>query len=560
MDSYNNLETLQKSNTPSEEIETLRARAVERGKSFGLEELSRAELERIASHEIADYANKEPEQVLESDFQMEKSEIEEKVLDLNIEQEGQINELTEMLAERGIKNTLSVLEKLNNPHLSDDFHKFLVQYLAEGVDVKGLKEGTPLFKALHMNLFEVTLPDLTKEGNERNFASLVAAMEQFYSGMLSIKESSHIKSYFTLEIALSSSSDDVVFYMAIPAIKKDLFEKQLTSTFPNANVTLHQEDYNPFSKGGFASASMAKLDKAGVLPLRTYDKFEQDPLDVILGVFSKLKREGEGAAIQLIIAPAGDKINSKYREVLKEVKKGSSLNRAMEGATMKISREWLGATKTVLFGGGSKREENKENELGNNLEIDETEVQAITEKISSPVLNTNIRIIGAAGTQVRAKEIMSDLESAFNQFTNEPSNRIAFRHVNSNGLKQLLHEFSFRLFSKKHAMTLNLKELTTMFHLPVSKVNAPQLKQSRLVSSSAPTGMTENGVLLGVNRHRGVETNIYMSPEDRMRHFYCIGQTGTGKTTLLKNMIIQDIKNGEGVCYIDPHGTDIEDI
>ena len=60
------------------------------------------------------------------------------------------------------------------------------------------------------------------------------------------------------------------------------------------------------------------------------------------------------------------------------------------------------------------------------------------------------------------------------------------------------------------------------------------------------------GIILGINRSRGVETPIYFGREDRMRHMYVIGQTGTGKTTILKNMIIQDIKNGEGVCYIDP--------
>ena len=567
MDSYNNSEVLQKSQTPGEEIETLRGQAIERGRRLGFELPNQTERERIASREIADYNEKSPEQVLSPEFQMKEGEIEEKALGLSSEQEKQMEELTETLAEKGVKNTLSILEKLNNPHLSDDFHQFLTQYLAEGMTVRGLKEGTPLFKALHMKLFEVTLPDITTDGNERNFASLVAAMEQFYSGMLSVKEPSHIKSYFTLEIALSSSNDDVVFYMAIPAAKTALFEKQLIATFPNASVTEHKEDYNPFNKRGFAAASIAKLDKAGVLPLRTSENFEQDPLSVILGVFSKLKREGEGAAIQLVIAPAGDKINSKYREVLKEVKKGLSLNRAMESATIKISREWLSATKTVLFGGEKKKDENGmpgvaggSNVVGNELEVDETEVQAITEKISSPIINANIRIIGSAETAERAKEIMGDLESAFNQFTNEPSNRVAFRHVNPSGLKQLLHEFSFRLFSNKHAMTLNLKEVTTMFHLPVSEVNAPQLKQSKLVSAPAPTMMREEGIFLGMNRHRGIETNVYMPSEDRMRHFYCVGQTGTGKTTLLKNMIIQDIMNGEGVCYIDPHGTDIEDI
>ncbi len=564
MDSYHNLEIPQRARTPSEEVEILRERAIERGKRLGFESPNKVERERIASQEIEDYSEKSPNRVLDPEFQMKDSEVKEKVFGLSSEQDRQIDELAEALEEKGIKNTLSVLEKLNNPHLSDDFHKFLVQYLAEGMTVRGLKEGTPLFKALHMKLFEVTLPDVMVDGNERSFANLVASMEQFYSGMLSVKEPSHIKNYFTLEIALSSSNDDVVFYMAIPAAKTALFEKQLIATFPNASVAEHKEDYNPFNKRGFAAASIAKLDKAGALPLRTSENFEQDPLNVILGVFSKLKREGEGAAIQLVIAPAGDKINSKYREVLKEVKKGLSLNRAMESATVKISREWLGAAKTVLFGGEAKKNENlptgKSDEIGNELEIDEAEVQAITEKISSPVVNANIRIIGSAETVERAKEIMSDLESAFNQFANEPSNRVAFRHVNPSGLKQLLHEFSFRLFSKKHAMTLNLKEITTMFHLPVSEVNAPQLKQSKLVSAPAPTGMREEGIFLGLNRHRGIETNVYMPSEDRMRHFYCVGQTGTGKTTLLKNMIIQDIINGEGVCYIDPHGTDIEDV
>jgi hypothetical protein len=67
-------------------------------------------------------------------------------------------------------------------------------------------------------------------------------------------------------------------------------------------------------------------------------------------------------------------------------------------------------------------------------------------------------------------------------------------------------------------------------------------------------------ILLGYNSHQGVETDIYMKAIDRMRHMYVIGKSGVGKTNILKNMIIQDIKNGDGCCFIDPHGSDIEDI
>jgi len=559
MDYYNNSEAPRRARTPSEEIEILREQALERSKRLGLESPTQGELEQIASREIVNYGDKLSEQVLDPDFRMEDSEVEKRALDFGERKDEQIDRLVETLAEKGIKNALNIAEKLNNPHLSDDFHQFLVQYLMEGMVVPGLKEGSPLFKALHMKLFEVTLPEITNEGKE-TFASLVTTMEQFYSGTLSIKEFSNIKNYFALEIALSSSNDDVVFYMAVPAAKVALFEKQLISTFPKASMTLHKEDYNPFNKSGFTVASVAKLDKAGVLPLRTSDKFEQDPLNVILGVFSKIKREGEGAAIQLIINPVGNEINSKYREVLKDVKKGVPINRAMESSTLKISREFFDVTRTMFFGGQSQKIEKKEEVAGESLKVDEVEVQAITEKISSPIINTNIRIIGSAETEIRAKEIMRDLESAFNQFANEPSNRIIFRHMNPSGLKQLLHEFSFRLYSKKQAMALNLKEMTTIFHFPVSQVNVPQLKQSKIISAAAPISMEEEGVFLGRNVHRGMETKVYLPSEDRMRHFYCIGQTGTGKTTLLKNMIIQDIINGKGVCYIDPHGTDIEDV
>ena len=112
-------------------------------------------------------------------------------------------------------------------------------------------------------------------------------------------------------------------------------------------------------------------------------------------------------------------------------------------------------------------------------------------------------------------------------------------------------------------MPLSLKELTSIMHLPstaAGAASAPQLKISKAGTAPAPTGLPAEGLLLGVNRDRNIETKVHMLKDDRLRHFYTIGQTGTGKTTLLKNMIAQDIRNGEGVCMIDPHGSDIQDI
>jgi hypothetical protein len=138
---------------------------------------------------------------------------------------------------------------------------------------------------------------------------------------------------------------------------------------------------------------------------------------------------------------------------------------------------------------------------------------------------------------------------------------LEFKRVEKTELKELEYRFSFRLFDENKRILANLKELTGLMHFPSSVIrSAPHLKIAKSGSAPAPLELPKNGVLLGVNKDRGTETKVFMTPEDRLRHFYVIGQTGTGKTTILKNMIAQDIANGEGVCMIDPHGSDIQDI
>ena len=138
-------------------------------------------------------------------------------------------------------------------------------------------------------------------------------------------------------------------------------------------------------------------------------------------------------------------------------------------------------------------------------------------------------------------------------------NGFNFHHPKGLELTNLVHDFSYRMFSDSYSMPLNLKELATIFHFPYGVVSS-QLKQAKAGIAPAPMEMGNEGITLGINSYRGKDTEIHMSREDRMRHMYVIGQTGTGKTTILKNMIAQDIKNGDGCCFIDPHGSDIQDI
>jgi len=536
-----------------EELAYLRAHIAEKERNLDLmgQEINK---EKIAHNLISEYKKFEPEDILHKSLVMKGGEAEALILRLKPEpHDSKMEEMLGILLEKGISNALSVLARMNNPHLDDDFHRFLVQYLYSVHKVPGLKENTPLFKSLDMKLFEITLPDPNdNETDKKGLKELLSAMEQFYAGMHSIGEgrNNSSRNHFTLEIALAEGTDNFVFYTAVPSQKADLFEKQLLGVHPNAKIIEITDDYNIFSDGGFSAASFATLASHEVYPIKLYDALDHDPLNIILNVFTKLKTTGEGASIQFTICPEDEEIMHKFHIMLSDVKSGMSV-RTASSMTRQFTKELSSIAKAMIFGEPKHKEEKKVNDKA---------VENITEKMKSTIMATNIRIVTSAETSARAKIILADIESSFNQFTESDRNGFNFYHPEGKDLSLLIHDFSYRTFRDDYSMPLNLKELATVFHFPHGIKTSPQLKQAKAGIAPAPLEMGQEGIVLGINSYRGKDTEIHMSREDRMRHFYVIGQTGTGKTNILLNMITQDIQNGDGVCYIDPHGTDIQTI
>jgi len=548
-----NLNNAPKFKTPQEELEFLRAHIAEKEKAL-IDEGHEYSRESLAHDVLSEYRKFEPEEIMHKSVVMPERDVENFVLRLHPEpHDNKMEEMLGILLDKGVSSALSIIGKMNNPHLDDDFHRFLVQYLYSTHKVPGLKEGTPLFKSLDMKLFEITLPDPTDdEANKKGLKELLSAMEQFYAGMHSVGEGRENinRNHFTLEIALSEDSDHFIFYTAVPSHKADLFEKQLLGVHPDAKVVEAPDDYNIFAEGGAMAASYATLTHHDVYPIKMYDAIDHDPLNIILNVFTKLKKSGEGASIQFTICPEDDDIIRKFHIVLTDVKDGMSV-RTASSLTRQIGKEFKSLASEMLFGAKKHKDEKKVNDKA---------VENITEKMKSTIMACNIRIVASAEDSSRAKQILSDLESSFNQFTESDRNGFNWNHPQGSDLTALVHEFSYRTFSQSYSMPLNLKELSTIFHFPHGIASSPQLKQARAGIAPAPIEMGEVGTMLGVNSYRGKDTVIHFPAEDRMRHLYVIGQTGTGKTTIMKNMIAQDIKAGHGVCYIDPHGTDIQDI
>lgn len=533
----------------------------------------------IIDSEIANYSVQDADRVLHEHYKMPAQEQWEIILDLSPEMHDKRMEgLMQVMQEKGVLNAIQVARGMNSPHIDGDFHRFLVEYLKKGYPSHGLKETLPVAKALKQTLYEVALPESKGDAEEKrkNLKELISSMEQFYAGMLAISGKPSygtelVENQFTIELAVANGGEEFVFYVAVPDQKRDIFEKQFLSIFPNAKLAEKKDNYNIFNEEGFSVGSTGKQIRREIFPIKTYEQFDYDPLNVILNALSKIEKEGEGAAIQIVLNPAGDYYNKQYKEALDAIQKGESVKKATDirhtlwGNFAKGFKELTKETyKEVTKGDKEKKEEPKV--------VDSIAVEQITAKIQTPVIETNIRILASASNRPRAEDIITSIESSFGQFENSLGNGIKFERAKEYALAELAHNYSYRLFDKEHSIPVSVRELTTIIHFPTESVSGThQLKQSKAGSAPAPLGMpgaetkghdgkTKRNLFLGTNKHRNIDTPIYVTPEDRLRHFYVIGQTGTGKSTMLRNMIIQDIKNGDGVCFIDPHGSDVQDI
>ncbi|PIZ86037.1 hypothetical protein COX94_01220, partial [Candidatus Nomurabacteria bacterium CG_4_10_14_0_2_um_filter_33_9] len=547
--------------TPEEELEYLRAHVARREKE--LIDTGRFEHanENAVKDIIGEYKEKPLEEVVHKDNVISKNDTEAIVLQLKPELHDTImEELLGIVITKGVRNALSIVEAMANPHIDDDFHRILIQYFKTG-QVFDLKEGTPLYKSLNMTLFEITLPPPREEADkQKGFKEFIGAMEQFYAGMQSISEgkNNEKENYFTLEVALSNTSDEVIVFAAIPNKHISLFEKQILSFYHDAKIHEVTDDYNIFNEKGGSAGAYVSFSERSVLPIKTYDLIEHDPMNIILNVFSQLKTEGEGAAIQLVVAPAGEKFINEFHFILDDVKNGMSVKHAADNF-YKFNKALFKATKELFFD-AKKKEEKNEKYMAGRRAVDEGAVEKIGNKMKSTIMKANIRIITSAPTKERAESILGEIESSFNQFSEPASNSFIFEKVHGSDMKKLFHDFSYRTFSGSKVLPMNLKELSSVFHFPIGIGSQPQLKEAKSGIAPAPLEMGQDGIILGVNSYRGKDTTVRMSREDRMRHFYVIGQTGTGKTNIMLNMITQDIKNGDCCCYIDPHGTDIQTI
>ena len=398
-------------------------------------------------------------------------------------------------------------------------------------------------KSLNYQLFLITIPrdfPLPAAGAEqkeqKTFVDFVSVFEQ------ALESLSKYKKEFIFEIAVHNSSQEICFYVA--CLKKDMqfFEKTLSSLFPYAKIE-PVDDYTIFSPEGKVVGSDFVLKEPFVLPIKTFKFFDQDPLSTVVNAFTKIIPQGEGAAFQIAIKPDTIGMKKKFTGIKKALLEGKSLNQAILKPSSLIKE--------------SLKKESSEEQKPKS--VDENLIKLVDEKSQYPLFFLNARLLASAPTKERAEELLSHLEASFSSLSNPTGNSLAFRKMKTKrGLKQLVYDFSFRFFRRKKAVLLNSLEIATLFHFPHPFLENSRLKWLSARSAPVPLNLSKEGTVLGKNIFQREKKEVKILDEDRQRHIYIIGQTGTGKTSLMSNMFIQDIAAGKGVCFIDPHGDTAE--
>jgi len=402
---------------------------------------------------------------------------------------------------------------------------------------------------------------------EEEKKALIAVAEQLFT---TLSESGRDKGwllgkdYYSFEIACTDKK--ISFYVNCPKHMQQLVEKQVQAQYPHAFIE-EVKGYNPFQKGGSIEVMELELNKQSVYPYRTYKTMESDPLNSLTNAMSKLS-ENEGAVIQVILSPAGTTWQGRPRHMALEIQQGKNPEMIERGQAYRI---FIGFARALgqAMAGISRGDKNfqpshaHKDLSGYASPIQLTPMQneivkKLEEKASRPGYKANIRLVTSSTTPGNADIHMRNLTAAFLQYNMPPFNGF---HPKKRDKNEVLKDYIFRVFRDYGVRSiLNTEELASVWHLPTPYIETPNIKWLISKKAPPPVNLPKEGLLLGRSIYRNQETKVFMQRDDRRRHMYILGRTGSGKTEIMKYMSVQDIKNGEGLCVIDPHGDFIEDI
>lgn len=421
---------------------------------------------------------------------------------------------------------------------------------------RAVKEQAALRRTLDIDMLQVTLPkDLKAEEKEEGVGEpikeRIAIAEQFLSTLTHLPTTAWDRWLYGQPIVvfeiMARPDGQIVFYAGTERRFLDHLEKQIYAHYPDAQVDT-AADFTIFEPADTIRTGYLKLQRPQYLPIATYKELEVDPMQSLTGALAKIQNK-DAAVIQYVLQPASKKAYRKAQEAARRTMTGRQRDIAHNGSFFSRTQDQLAA---------SSRRQQQRSENSRLTPRAQQRMELVEQKMSQPHFAVTIRIGVSTRQSEEAERVFNAIAGAFSQYDLPDLNMLQLH--SSRNFREAVRDLIFRLPRANKANTLSTTELASLFHFPLATTGTPNILWRGAKVAPAPVGLPTSGVLLGVNRYRGIDTPVYLAESDRRRHLYMIGQTGTGKTTLFLNMIVQDIQAGHGVGVVDPHGDLIEDI
>lgn len=429
-------------------------------------------------------------------------------------------------------------------------------------------------------IFEV-LPLQTTEQSAFSSSQFFNSIHSLSRGNSSLYQLFSLKRKYAFEI-VSTKEDGIRYLVRVPTEDSSIFRKNLLSYLPGTQIK-EVNDY--ISKDNtFSNVTEFGLSNHFTFPLRKQAKLEEyDPIAYITGSMTKLNK-GEMVIFQVLTSPV-------KKSEIKDIKKISNLIYSNKDLVSSLKNIYpqnpvgsflkfiiLNLLRILIFPIGlfifvvtKGREgpfltfsDDGVQKKTNNPYQEELE-QRIKEKLDQELFNVTLRLYVKGSGPHETNRLAKGFISVISSYGNSGyQSLIVKKLLNVSKIRELLYwAFSKRLSLLPGSVILSASEVADLYHFPYTSTTKTE-NIVKLLSRELPAPLSlKKGKLdldFAVNTYGGSVTQIGLTKEERRRHVYVLGATGTGKSTLLLSMIDQDVRKGNGLCVIDPHGDLIENI
>ncbi len=373
---------------------------------------------------------------------------------------------------------------------------------------------------------------------EQMFASLYGLLTIPAKGLFKTT----VRERLSFEIAVIDKR--IGFYVWVPEYLKSFVEEQIYAQYPSVQISEVPDYTLPSAEGPartYASTLATELKFTGpeMLPIKTFQSFEVDPLAAITATLAKFELD-EQAWLQMTIRPATQNWHRKSEQYIAKLKGGNKTS-----VTGLMSALWAPPEYKT--------------EAAKPAEYDQVRAKGAEEKSQKLAFEMQLRIVYRGNTPLaQARLRMQSIVASYKQFNSTYLNGFDAKRISDD--PAILAMYRSRLFNK-HGYTANIEEIATLYHLPHTTVETPYILWASSQTAEPPANLPMIGneyrpdlSPIATTNFRGHNTMFGLTRIDRNRHLYIIGQTGVGKSGLLELLTISDIYSPYGFAVIDPHG------